>query len=265
MQTRELALLQDLVGGEAGMELSRAEVYAVENRLTRLAQAERLRGIPELLNTARAGTSLRQRVCEAVAVHETRFFRDEAMFDALGEHVLPGLIARGRRTLSLWCAAAASGQEAVTTAIVLRERCPHVAAQILATDLSHAMVERGRVGVYTTFEARRGLSPERQARHFEPVDGGLRARPELRAAIEVRQLNLAGPWQMQSSFDVVLLRNVLVYLNASVRDHVLARIRQVLAADGVLVLGSTESMPSDAFQRFTIGTTTFYRPAQEMR
>lgn len=264
MQAAEFAMLRDLVCGEAGISLAPEEAYAIEDRLSRLVRAEHLRNIGELLITARAGTPLRQRICEAVAVHETRFFRDEAMFDALGEHVVPRLIAQGRRRISIWCAAAASGQEAVTMAIVLRERCPQMPAHILATDLSHTMVERGRRGVYTAFEARRGLSAQRQARHFETCEGGVRARPELLATIETQQLNLAGAWPHRPAFDIVLLRNVLVYLNAAVRDYVLSRARAALAPDGILVLGSTECMPSDGFQRFLVGSSTFYRPAQEM-
>lgn len=263
MQAAEFAMLRDLVCGEAGISLAPEEAYAIEDRLSRLVRAEHLRNIGELLITARAGTPLRQRICEAVAVHETRFFRDEEMFAALGATVIPNLLAHGRRELSVWSAAAASGQEAVSLAIVLRETCPEVAARILATDLSHAMVERARRGLYTQFEARRGLSPARLARHFETVADGVRTRPELRAAIEVLQLNLAGSWPQRARHDLVLLRNVLVYLHPTVREYVFARLREVLTPGGVLVLGATEWGPDHGFERFQIGRSVFYRLPEE--
>jgi chemotaxis protein methyltransferase CheR len=240
----------------------------MEDRLERLARSEQLLGLQGLLAAARAKDGeLRQRICEAVTVHETRFFRDERMFTALRTHVIPALLATGRRSLSVWCAASASGQEPLSMAILLREHFPGVPAKIVATDLSRAMVARTDRAIYTEFEASRGLSLEQRARHFVPVAGGLEARPELRAMIDARTQNLAAPWPSTPPFDLILVRNVLVYLDPTVRTDVIARARTMLASDGVLVLGATEGWPGDdlLFRRFTANDAVFYRPTQEAR
>ena len=268
MRADDFAELSRLVRREAGVALDRADAYAMEDRLERLARSEQLLGLQGLLAAARATDGeLRQRICEAVTVHETRFFRDERMFTALRTQIIPSFLAAGRRSLSIWCAASASGQEPLSIAILLREKFPGVAAKIVATDLSRTMVARTRRAVYTEFEASRGLSLEQRTRHFVPVTGGLEARAELKAMIDARTQNLAAPWPGAPAFDLVLVRNVLVYLDPTVRTDVIARMRTTLAPDGVLVLGATETWPGDdlLFRRFTAGDAVFYRPTQEAR
>ena len=266
MRADDFESLSRLVRADAGVALERGDTYAIERRLERLAAVSHHRDVHALLAAAHdAAADLRRQICEAVTVHETRFFRDERVFTALADRVIPGLVAAGRRSISVWCAAAASGQEVASIAILMRERFPGIAATILATDLSRAMVERTRSAVYSDFEAGRGLSEEQRARHFVSVPAGFQLRTERLAAIEAQQLNLAAPWPRHPPFDLILMRNVLVYLDAAVRSDILVRAHAALAPDGVLVLGATERCSVDLFTRFTVAAAVFYRSIQEPR
>ena len=260
MHADDFAELSQLVRRDAGAVLTSSDTYAVERRLEQLAKGENLRGVTGLLAAARAGDGeLRRRICETVAVHETRFFRDENVFAALAD-----VVAR-KSSVTVWSAACASGQEAASIAIMMREKFPGVPLRIVATDLSRAMVDRVRRGVFTPFEVTRGLTVGQRDRHFKHVPAGYQLRDEMRSQIEARTLNLAGAWPTWPAFDIVLLRNVLVYLDPGVRREVLQRARGVLAPDGVLALGATEHADPDAYTRVASGTAVLYRPIQELR
>jgi chemotaxis protein methyltransferase CheR len=262
VDARELAQLQQLLEREAGIVLDAAHAYAVEARLLELAHAEHQPGTAALLAAAVRGRDpdLLRRVCEAATVHETRFFRDEKVFQALAGVVIPELLRRGRRELRIWCGAVASGQEAYSVSMLLADYFPTLRARIVATDLSRTMIERARRGDYSEFELSRGLSVPQRARHVVRTSTGWEIRPELRERVEFLPLNLAGTWPVWQPFDLVLLRNVLVYFAPNVRAQVLERARGILAHDGVLVLGATETLPARCagFARRQIADATFF-------
>ena len=262
MRARELDQLRAIVRRESGMVLDSVQDHAIELRLTQVAVAEKFSTVAALVAALRKeDRRLHRKVAEALTIHETQFFRDPRMFLALEQTILPRLV-RARSSLVIWSAAAASGQEAYSVAMLARDRFPGLDVRILATDFSHAMVSRVAEGAYSDFEIHRGLTQELRERHFEKDGEQWRVRRKVRAMVEVADFNLAGIWPVFPRFDVILLRNVLVYLDETVRDQILAQVRSALAADGVLVVGATEScvISDDGFERFVAGQSTFYRP-----
>lgn len=265
----DFAFVRDLVHRESAIVLPPGKEYLVTSRLMPIVRRRGDRDLASLLRELRAGRCrrLRAEVVAALATNETSFFRDAHPFEAIRTTVLPELVAARaeQRSLSLWSAAASSGQEAYSLAMlvsdVLSDR-PGWSAEVLGTDLSEAMLDRARDGVYTPLEVARGLPPERLARHLEPYGTGYRVRQGLRDLVRTRPLNLAGPWPALPRMDVVLLRNVLIYFDVPTRRRVLARVRQVLAPDGYLFLGGAETTMDvdDGFDRVRVGEATAYRP-----
>jgi chemotaxis protein methyltransferase CheR len=263
VHARDFAMLSRLVRRESGVVLDASDEYAIDARISQLVRAEGYRSVAGLIAaTQGAGPAmrLRRKICEAITVNETRFFRDERTFDALVARVVPELLER-RRELAVWCAAVASGQEALSVLVLLREAFPGVRVRLVASDLSTAMIERARRGVYSEFEVSRGLSTARRDRYFVKIAEGWCVKDELRSAIELVPLNLAEPWPSWPPFDLVLMRNVLVYLDSGVREDILVRTRSVLSPGGVLLLGAAEAgLPGDSgFTRFTADDAVFYR------
>jgi chemotaxis protein methyltransferase CheR len=121
------------------------------------------------------------------------------------------------------------------------------------------MIERTRAATYTDFEVHRGLDSGRQAKHMIRGVDSWRVHPEVRALVEASTQNLAMPWPARPRFDLILMRNVLVYLAPAVRAAILARTREALSPDGVLVLGAAESGTVPGFDRTTTGGAVFYR------
>jgi chemotaxis protein methyltransferase CheR len=245
------------------------KAYLVETRLLPVARRHGLASVEELVRRLRGRSSekLLGELVEAMTINETLFFRDGQPFEALRQAVLPELVQRRAavRCLNVWSAACSSGQEAYSVALLLRQHFPALAGwtvRVIASDLSSAMLERARRGRYSELEVSRGLSPELLKAYFHRHEGGWQIRDELRRMVEVRPINLSGPWPELPPLDLVLLRNVLIYFDVPTRQRILDRVRRVLQPDGYLMLGGAETTHnlSDDFLPVSVEQTSFFRP-----
>lgn len=268
IEPRDFEYVQEIVRRRAAIVLGRGKEYLVESRLATLARRDGFGSVHEVLEALRADPdgAIAQRVVEAMTTHETSFFRDPRAFDLLRDTVLPDLMRlRSRsRTLDIWCAAASSGQEPYSIAILLREHFPELegwGVRLLATDISSAMIRRCREGSYTEAEIGRGLPVELLERHFVREAGGWRARDELRRSVALGELNLAGDWPPLPPMDVVFLRNVLIYFDVATKRRILDRIRDLIRPEGYLFLGGVETTAylHDGYERVSASHAACYR------
>lgn len=257
-----------LVRRHSAIVLEPGKEYLVEARLMPVAKRYGLADLGSLIATLRGerDLTLRTAVIEAMTTNETSWFRDLHPFRSLAEKVLPEIAQRrgSNRRLSIWSAACSSGQEPYTIAMVLADFLathPGWSASILATDLSEEILARARAGRYSQLEVNRGLPAPLLVRHFDRQGTDWAVKDHLRRMVTFRQLNLAEPLPTLPQFDLVFLRNVLIYFDAGVKRHVLAQVRRVLAPDGYLVLGGAETTINidDAFLRVPIGSSVAYR------
>lgn len=218
----------------------------LETRLSPLMERMGLPGPSALvarLQDAR-DESLRTQVVERLTTHETRFFRDEGLFRALGRRLIAEAAeAHPGEPVRIWCAAASTGQEPWSVAMVARELAgpwgsPEVA--IVATDLSGEAVSRGMEALYSQLEVNHGVSPERLEHHFVREGRHWRVRPELRGTVRWAQHNLTQDSAPEGPFDFILCRNVLIYFENRTRSEVLRRLSVRLRPGGALLLGSGE-------------------------
>lgn len=206
-------------------------------------------------------------VVDAMTTNETSWYRDLHPFETFRTAVLPDLLERRRdsRSLSIWSAACSSGQEPYTIAMTLRDAVADIDSwnlDILATDLSPKMVERTTAGRYSQIEINRGMPARLLVRHFER-DGLLwQVAAPLRRMVRAKLHNLAEPWPPMGPFDVVFLRNVLIYFDVQTKREILREVRRVLKPDGYLLLGGAETTLNldESFERFPTGKTVWYRP-----
>ena len=252
-----LNYLAGLIHDRSGIVIGAGKQYLLEARLAPILRREELANLDQLAGRLAGGgcDALAQEITEAVATHETLFFRDGKPFDHLLTTGLPRLIAQrppGTK-LRLWSAAASSGQEAYSLAMTLAEYgiADRNQAEILGTDLAREPLDRARLGLYSQYEVQRGLSVQRLLRHFSPEDPCWRVNASIRAMCSFRQWNLLHDPAPLGQFDVVFCRNVLFYLDWPARARVLAFVRRQLAPDGLLYLGSAETVLGldDALER----------------
>lgn len=267
IEPADFAFLADFIRSESAIVLEQGKEYLVEARLTPVARAEGHDSLATLIATLRksGNARLRKRVVEALTTNETSFFRDVEPFEALRQEIIPELMAKrsATREISFWSAAASTGQEPYSVLMLLREHFPQLAkwkVRYLATDISSEVLARARIGRYSQLEINRGLPPSYLEKYFTKVGNDWEVRPELRAAVQFEELNLVRPWPALGPFDVILMRNVLIYFDHPTKQGILAKVRQVLRPDGVLFLGGSESTINidDNFVRRGVGRASCY-------
>lgn len=178
---------------------------------------------------------------------ETTFFRDVRPFETLKRVVLPQLLERRvqDRSLNIWCAAAATGQEPYSIAMLLHDSFPHLAAwnaQFIASDLSKTLLLRARKGTFTQLEVNRGLPAALLVKYFHKNGSEWQIDARIRDMVDFREINLVKPWPPLPSMDIVFMRNVLIYFDLETRRNILARVARTLKPDGFLFLGGSETV-----------------------
>jgi chemotaxis protein methyltransferase CheR len=266
----DYAYIQQLVRERAAIVLSAGQEYLVKSRLEPVARAAGLPNLAALVQRLRREQfgALHATVVEAMTTNETSFFRDVHPFETLRSVVLPEVIARRRleRSLRVWSAACSTGQEPYSLAMLLSDM-PELrgwSVRIMATDLSRAAITRAQQGLYDAHSIGRGLPPRMLTDYFEREGPQYRAKHALRAMIDWRPLNLAEPLPRLPLFDIVFIRNVLIYFAPATCAAILSNIHAAMSRKGYLFLGTTENMLglSLPFTCTMIGRTAFYRPTE---
>jgi chemotaxis protein methyltransferase CheR len=256
LEISAFAKLAEAVRAASGLSLPASQIVFIEARLQPAVRRLELADAQALVQRLSTGndSTLIHAVVEALASTETSFFRDKTPFDQLKREVLPALAAARRdRSVRVWCAGCATGQEAYSVALLgeqLRGEATPVTLEILGTDLSERCLEKAASGLYTQFEVQRGLPIRLLIDWFEQTDEMWRVTPRLRQAVSWRPFNLLDAPEPAEAWDVILCRNVLSGFDDDLRRAVLERLAGVLAEDGRLVLGLSETVHglSDAFR-----------------
>jgi chemotaxis protein methyltransferase CheR len=243
----EFAYFQALLKERSGLNLGEDNRSLLEARLRPLLKEFGLTSLSELAAASIRPEAeyLRSRIAQAVTVQESYFFRDKAPFEFFAEAILPALIVarRATRNIRIWCAAAATGQEPYSLAMLMAE---HDAAlegysvEIYATDYAKDALAKARKGLYSQFEVQRGLPVSLLVKYFDKREKGWELKQEIRGMVKFGENNLVREVPSRG-FDVIFCRNVLIYFDEPTKRKVLARLAGALALDGWLVLGAAET------------------------
>lgn len=268
MQAADFQFLSALIKERSGIALSSDKTYLLENRLGPLAAQRRLNDIAGLVAQMKSvrDEQLIRDVVEAMTTNESLFFRDGKPFELLRTVILPRIVAARpkERPLRIWSAACSSGQEAYSIAITLLEEEALLAGrpvEIVATDIANSMLVKAKAGVYSQFEVQRGLPIRLLLKYFTQKGTNWEIAPRLRSMVSFRQHNMLGECAGLGRFDIVFCRNVLIYFDEPTKKGVIERIAQVLAPDGVLLLGAVETIIGLSTRLEIVpGAAGIYRP-----
>ena len=236
-----------LLKRRSGIDLGPDKGYLLQCRLRSVAGTSGHADVEALLKAIRVQPVDRvvEAAVEAMTTNETFFFRDTTPFELL-KGLLPELVkARAGQPIRFWCAACSTGQEPYSLAMLIDEeaaRIPGLRADILGTDLALRCLEKARAGIYSQFEAQRGLTVQRMVRHFDSSPAGWTVKPQLRSQVRWRSLNLLEDFRFLGTFDVVFCRNVLIYFDRPTKGQILDRIAERMANEGRLFLGAAETV-----------------------
>lgn len=247
----------------SGLALTENKHYLLESRLTPLAKSVGVDTLAQLVERLKqpGADEVQKAVVEAMTTNESLFFRDKTPFDAFAAVVLPKLHAArpAGRALRVWCAAASTGQEPYSLAMLLKDtaaRIPGRKVEIVATDISSEALAKARRGVYSQFEVQRGLPVTHLVKYFAKHGDDWQISAEIRAMVDYREFNLLHPVGGLGQFDVIFCRNVLIYFDQKTKVEVLHRLAAQLPRDGYLILGGAETV---------VGLTDRLKPSPDHR
>ena len=242
-------ILAGLLEARTGQQLTMSRRWRIETALSALLRERGIATLDELITILVMGKepSLSQKVVEALLNNETYFFRDRAPFDVLQRHALPELAQRRDKSkrLRIWSAGCSTGQEVYSLSMLFAEepdKWRGWTIDILGTDVSTSCVDRARAGAYSQFEVQRGLGIAQMIKWFEESAEGWRSVETLRRPVRFQVHNLLEPAPHPGDFDIILCRNVLLYLSPEKKTLAFERIAGAMAGDGWLMLGAGETV-----------------------
>jgi chemotaxis protein methyltransferase CheR len=242
-------ILAGLLEARTGQQLTMSRRWRIETALAALLRERGIATLDELITILVMGREpgLSQMVAEALLNNETYFFRDRAPFDMLQRYALPELAQRRAKLkrLRIWSTGCSTGQEPYSLAMLFaeeQEKWHGWTIDLLGTDVSTGCIDRARRGIYTQFEIQRGLGINQTIKWFEECADGWRAVEQLRRPVRFQVHNLLEPPPHPGGFDIILCRNVLLYLNPEKKALSFERLASAMAEDGWLMLGAGETV-----------------------
>ena len=257
--------LQQHVYSQVGIVLEDNKHYLFESRLAPIVKQLGLDSMNELcalLNTRR-NPDLGHLVAEAMTTNETYFFRDPSHYEAIRTVLLPKLKEerKGTRTLRFWSAAASTGQEAYSLAmLLLEEQLESWKIEILGTDFSAKVLERARAGIFQQIEVNRGLPANLLVKHFNRSGLDWQLSDGIRSMVCFETIDLRKSMSALGPFDLVFCRNVMIYFDNETKRNIMKEIHGTLAKGGWLLLGGAESAfgMDEWFERLAVGNLIVY-------
>jgi chemotaxis protein methyltransferase CheR len=257
--------VRKLIYEHAGISLSTTKQDMVYSRLARRLRETRLKSFTEYLALLEHGDRNEwEKFVNSLTTNLTSFFREPHHFPILAEHLKS---LQGRSPITIWCCAASTGEEPYSIAMTVVETLSsfNVPVAIIASDLDTSVLATAAKGAYPADRVDK-LSPERLARFFSKgSDGSFTVRPELRRLVSFQRLNLLEPnWSIRGPLDAIFCRNVMIYFDKPTQHKILQRFAPLLAANGLLFAGHSESF-LHAVDLFRSLGKTVYEPASRRR
>jgi chemotaxis protein methyltransferase CheR len=270
MKPEDFELFSTLVKQRSGLMLTPEKAYLLESRLFPVARKHNLKSLEDMAQQLRSKReeALMFDITEAMTTNESFFFRDQKPFTLFQKTLLPHLLAAraARKTIRIWSAAASSGQEAYSLAMICAEEAAKLQGwkvEIIGTDLSREMIARAKAAIYSQFEVQRGLPVTLLVKYFQQIAGDKwQIKDNIRQMVQFKEGNLLTDLGVTGVFDIVYCRNVLIYFDLSTKTRVLNAISAIMPPDGFLLMGGAETVlgVSDKFKPAP-GPHGLYMPA----
>ena len=260
----EFKLLSDLLKKRSGIALTEDKHYLLESRLLPIARSRELQDISQLCAKVRSQPSeeLLSEITEAMTTNESSFFRDIKPYEQLRNIVFPMITKAvpAQKRLRIWSAACSTGQEPYTISMCIKEdaaKMPGWSFDIVATDLAKKVIDKAKLGIYSQFEAQRGLPIQMLIKYFTSLpDTSWQLKDDIRNMVDFKTKNLLEDYSALGKFDIIFCRNVLIYFDDDTKAQITQKMAKSLQPHGLLILGSTESI---------VDPTGLFTPFEEFR
>lgn len=240
--------LATMIEKETGIVYGEADYDRLTFRVEKLKELLKVTTDDDLLNILKNSPSsnIQSLLVSTATNNETSFFRDRKPFDVLSKHLIPTIMAnKTHKQLKIWCAAASTGQEPYTIAMVCKES-PELQGALIdikASDIDQEVLKKCRAGIYNQTEVQRGLPIQFLLKYFDQIDlVTWTVKNELKSFINFYHFNLLNTNYPTEEYDIVFCRNVLIYQSLENKSKVINKIYNALRPGGYLVLGGAENL-----------------------
>jgi len=265
--------LTDFILEESGNIISINNKSILEMKLLNLLDELEIENIDELIfKLVKNDEYVKQRLIETITIHETRWFRDKTFSKLVNETLMPAWVKELRenklKTINIWSAAASSGQEIYSMIILISE---YLSTNLIldidlsrfkfyATDLSESVLAKAKAGCYSQYEINRGCKDNILEKYFDLNGKDYCFKPKYRNLVHFQQQNLLESIGLNTSFDYVMCRYVLIYFEKETKLEVIEKISKKLRSNGILLLGGSEMYLEYAklFDKISIGVGNYY-------
>jgi chemotaxis protein methyltransferase CheR len=237
---------RSLIYAESGITFTPANRSILESRLKERLREKKLDSVKDYFSTISSNKEELKSFLDAITTNLTRFFRNQAHFDALEKHVIPELINNIRKggagnTIKIWSAGCSTGEEPYTIAMLLNEVLPSSwKFEVLASDLSLKCLMTAKEGFYADSRID-GIPPNYLTKYFDKVDGGYHIKPDIQSKIRFDYHNLKND-AGHRNLDIVFCRNVIIYFDEAAQTAVINRFWDAMASKSFLFIGHSESL-----------------------
>jgi len=257
LSNENFQFLSHFLKKHSGLSITQDKAYLVETRLNVIAKENNYANLNELVNALKGfgAKKLQDNVAEAMATHETLFFRDKKPFDQFRDEIMPDLMTKkaNDKRINILSAACSSGQEPYSLAITLAEMKDKLTGwnvNITGIDFSNPIIEQAKLGVYSQFEVQRGLPVQLLMKYFQQNGTKWQVKQNIKSMIKFQQFNLLDNLRPLGMFDIIYCRNALFYFDLADKTKIINGFADILNKGGYFGLGTAETVIgiSDRFE-----------------
>ncbi len=273
MRDSDYQFIRELVYSHSRINLGPDKKELVSARLSKRLRATKITSISDYCRFLQQQKSEEElsHLIDAISTNYTFFFREKEHFDFLAQTAIPEMEKRRKAetwaSFNVWSAASSSGEEPYSIAITLAEAFgskPTWAWRIEATDISHKILQKARIGIYRD-ECVSKVPAAQLRSHFQkgfgPQEGNYRVKPHIQQGVTFRQLNLLeGSFPFAEPFHVIFCRNVMIYFDRQTQEELIQKLSQRLVPGGYLYVGHSESLSSIKHGLETVKPAIYRRP-----
>jgi chemotaxis protein methyltransferase CheR len=239
LRNEDFKLFKDLIFNLTGISLASTKKILVENRLASKLRKLNLNSYQDYYQILLDSEEELQEFVDILTTNETSFFREQIHFDFLKT------ILKDKKTIRIWSAACSSGEEPYSIAMLILDNFPNIELEILATDIITRVLEKSKLGIYTMERADK--IPEKYLRKFclkgkGDREGYFKINKELKDKIQFKSMNLNSEFPRLAKFDIIFLRNVMIYFNLETRNSLIKKLENLLNKNGYLFIGHSETL-----------------------
>ena len=260
MTQQNFDFIQSLAYEETGIVLPERKKHMVYSRLSRRLRHLGLKNFDQYCEHVKSEPGELMNFVNALTTNLTAFFREQHHFDYLDKELAPLWRRRHDKRLRIWSSACSTGEEPYSIAMTLVN---HFAGaewdlKILATDLDTNVLSKAAKGCYAE-DSLTGLPDRYREKYIKTTPDGIQMKQSIQDKIHFKQLNLLQKWPMTGPFDVIFCRNVLIYFDNETKAKIIAKFRTLLAPDGLLFIGHSETL-TNLSDEFELIGQTIYQP-----